>query len=95
MCFGAVEVLYRAPYLACKRCHGLAYRTENLTPLWRRREKLSKLQLKAGADATRLPCVIPPKPKWQRWHTYLALREAIREADTDFAAAFARARMMR
>src|SRR5262245_53734473 len=39
-CFQGTETLYAAPFLACRRCHRLAYRTENLTALWRKNEKL-------------------------------------------------------
>ena len=91
MCASRVAALYAAPNLACRRCHRLAYRSENLTSLWRRNEKLRKLQAKAGADASRLPCILA-KPKWMRWHTYLNLRHKIRAADHDFAVAFLRSR---
>ena len=91
-CMARVEILYVAPYLACRCCHNLAYRTENLTPLWRKNAKVRKLQKKAGADTSRLPCPIPPKHNWQRWHTYLNLRRKIQAADHDFAAAYTRSR---
>jgi hypothetical protein len=88
-CGAGAMILYAArSFLACRNCHGLAYRSENLTPLWRKREKLSKLQRKAGAHTSR----IPPKPKWQRWHTYLNLCREIKAADHDFAAAYLRSR---
>ena len=91
-CSRRVEILYAAPHFACRRCHHLAHRSENQTPLWRKSAKLRKLQKKAGADTSRLPCQIPPKPKWQRWHTFLALCRKIHEADHDFAAAWMRSR---
>jgi hypothetical protein len=90
-CSTHVQALYAAPNLACRRCHHLAYRSENLTPLWRRNEKLRKLQEKAGADRSRLPCILA-KPKWMRWHTYLSLRRKIQEADRNFAAAWMKSR---
>jgi hypothetical protein len=89
-CSARVEILYAVPFLGCRRCLHLAYRTENLTPLWRKSAKLRKLREKVGADTSRLPCPIPPKPKWQRWHTYLSLRRKIKEAERDFAAAWMR-----
>ena len=91
-CSARVEILYAVHFLACRRCLHLAYRTENLTPLWRKSKKLRKLRGKAGADTSRLPCPIPAKLKWQRWHTYLSLRRKIQEADRDFAAAWLRSR---
>ena len=91
-CTARVEILYTEPYLACRCCHNLAYRTENLTPLWRKNAKLRKLQKKAGADTSRLPCPIPPKTKWVRWHTFLNLRRKIQAADNDFAAAYRQSR---
>ena len=91
-CSGRVEILYVAPHFACRRCHHLAYRSENQTPLWRKSAKLRKLQKKAGADTSRLPCRIPPKRKWWRWHTYLNHRRKIEAADHEFAAAYMRSR---
>jgi len=90
-CLRRTETLYRAPHPACRKCHRLAYRSENLTPLWRRNEKLRKLQEKAVADTLRLPCILA-KPKWMRWHTYLSLRRKIQEADRNFAAAWMKSR---
>ncbi len=87
-CDAGTMILYAAPHLACRKCQGLAYRVENLTPLWRKNEKLHKLQKRAGIDVSRWPRPIPPKPKWQRWHTHLNLRRQINEADHDFAAAW-------
>jgi hypothetical protein len=91
-CSGRADILYAAPDLACRRCHRLAYWTENQTSLWRKNEKLRKLKMTSGADVSRLPCIIPPKPRWKRWHTWLRLRRKIAEADHEFAAAFMRSR---
>jgi hypothetical protein len=92
VCEAGAEILYVAPYLACRKCHNLAYRLENLTPLWRKQKKLHKLQRRAGCDISQWPRPVPSKPKWQRWHTYLALRRSIKEADHEFAAAYLRSR---
>ena len=35
-CSARVEILYAAPHFACRRCHHLAHRSENQTPLWRK-----------------------------------------------------------
>jgi hypothetical protein len=91
-CFKGAEILYSMTFFACRACHGLAYRTENLTPLWRKKERLVKLQRRAGIDVSRYPRPMPAKAKWLRWHAYLALRRRIREADHDFAAAWRRSR---
>ena len=91
-CFKAAEILYSASFLACRACHGLAYRSENLTPLWRKKESLVKLQRRAGIDVSRYPRPMPAKAKWLRWHTFLALRRKIQEADHEFAAAWMRSR---
>ena len=90
-CSARVSALYAAPNLACRHCHRLAYRSENLTPLWRRNEKLRKLQAKTSADTLRSPCILA-KPKWMRWHTYLTLRRKVDEAGCDFAEAWMRSR---
>jgi hypothetical protein len=91
-CSARANILYAASYLACRKCHELAYRSENLTKLWRKNERLRKLQKTAGADPSRFPCPIPPKPKWQRWHTYLNLRRKIEKADHEFARAYVASR---
>ena len=91
-CFKGAEILfYSATFLACRKCHELAYRSENLTPLWRKCEKLRKLQKRAGSDISRLPCIIT-KPRWMRWHSYLSLRRRIEIADQQFAAAHVQSR---
>jgi hypothetical protein len=91
-CLKGAEILYSASFVACRRCHGLAYRVENMTPIWRKNEKLHKLQRRAGIDISRHPRPMPTKPKWQRWHTYLALRREIKEADHELAAAWMHSR---
>lgn len=92
-CFRSTDILYRAPFLACRTCHGLAYRSENLTPLWRKNQRWQKARRRLGVDTSCVPAIIPAKVKWQRWHTYLALRRAIQEADRDFAVAWLRSRV--
>lgn len=82
------EILYCAPWFACRKCHGLAYRSENLTPIERKRQRLHKLQQSAGVDISRFPSPIPAKAKWQRWHSYINLRRKIEEADHRFASAW-------
>jgi hypothetical protein len=94
-CSRWASVLYRRPHLACRPCHRLAYEVENKTPVWRRHHRLQRLQRKAGADTSRLPCKLPPRPKWRRRRTWERLKEQIAEADADFAKAFATARMLR
>ena len=91
-CFKGAEILYGVSFFACRACHGLAYRTENLTPLRRKKERLVKLQRRAGIDVSRYPRPTPAKAKWLRWQTYLNLRRKIQEADHDFAAAWMRSR---
>ncbi len=95
VCEAGAEILYAAPYLACRKCHNLAYRLENMTPLWRKNEKHLKLEKRAGCDMSRWPRPVPSKPKWQRWHSYLTLRRRIKEADHDFATAWMRSRHAR
>jgi hypothetical protein len=87
-CDRRAEILYCAPWLACRKCHGLAYRSENLTPIERKRQRLHKFQESAGVDISRFPSPIPAKPKWQRWHSYINLRRKIEEADHRFASAY-------
>jgi hypothetical protein len=68
------SIAYSTTFFACRACHGLAYRTENLTPLWRKKERLVKFQRQAGIGVSRYLRPMPAKAKWLRRHGYLNLR---------------------
>jgi hypothetical protein len=74
-------VLYGGKYFRCRKCHGLAYASQNGDYLDRLRTKAEKIRLRLGGE----PCideVFPEKPKGMHWKTYDRLRsegEALEE----------------
>jgi hypothetical protein len=67
--------------LQCRQCAGLHYHSEHLSPQARATLKAKRLRNRLGGRGQSLPDPIPAKPKWMRWHTYLAKRAEIRDAD--------------
>lgn len=64
----------------CRKCMGLHYRLEHLSPYDRATLRAQRLRMSLGGTAN-LTEPIPPKPKWMRWNTYFARREQIKVAD--------------
>ncbi len=59
-----------------------SYPTERLSPIDRKRFKASKLRQHLGGSP--IPAdPLPAKPPLMRWHTYLRLRAAITELETE------------
>jgi hypothetical protein len=65
----------------CRKCLGLNYRSEHLSPNDRATLKAQRLRARLGDTSGNLSHPIPSKPKWMRWHTYFSRRAEIREAD--------------
>lgn len=77
-CNRRCAILYPA---CCRICLGLRYHSERLSPASRASLKAIRLRQRLGDPTGKLCAPIPRKPKWMRWHTYLAFRAAIRNAD--------------
>lgn len=77
-CHRRCTVLYP---VACRKCRGLYYQAEHLSPRDRATVKAQRLRMQLGATSGNLSLPIPAKPSRMRWHTYLAARAAIKEAD--------------
>lgn len=65
----------------CRKCMGLHYRSEHLSPDNRATLRAQRLRARLGDPSYNLSHPIPPKPKWMRWATYFARRDQIRTAD--------------
>lgn len=65
----------------CRKCLGLHYRSEHLSPNNRATLQAQRLRRRLGQSDGHLGRPMPAKPKWMRWHTYFARRAKVREAD--------------
>ena len=65
--------------LSCRKCLGLHYATEHLSPYDRMLTKAIRARARLGQAKGGVCVPFPAKPKLMRWHTYLkARREAQR-----------------
>jgi hypothetical protein len=85
-CGRRVAVLYGAGELyACRRCYGLAYASQQGSPMDRGLTKAQKIRERLGGS-TDIFDVFPDKPKGMHWTTYNSLQvahEAARERVTE------------
>ena len=73
-CDRQCDLLYMQPNLACRRCHGLAFASENETRANRALRKSIKRRERLGQVAGGVVAPFPCKPKWGRWARYLRIR---------------------
>jgi hypothetical protein len=83
-CDRRCDLLYSRPSIACRRCHNLAYASENearasrtLRGMLKRRDRLG--QVEGGVIAP-----FPGKPKWRRWPRYLRTRREAMQRERDY-----------
>ncbi len=78
-CGRRVAKLFGGALFLCRKCHGLAYRSQSETFSDRCFRRANKLRNRLGGE----PGVdrYVPKPKWMRWATYDLLAGEIRELD--------------
>src|SRR6185503_5117038 len=69
------DLLYLCPNLACRRCHRLAFASENETPVSRDLRRLLKNRQRLGQSEGGVVMPFPSKPKWWRWARYLRTRK--------------------
>jgi hypothetical protein len=73
-CGRRAAVLYGAGELfACRRCYGLAYASQQETPMHRGISQAQKIRMRLGGSAN-LCEPFPEKPRRMHWRTYLRLR---------------------
>ena len=69
-----VALLYGAGELfACPRCYGLAYASQQETPMYRGVGRAQKIRIRLGGSAN-LCEPFPEKPKRMHWRKYIRLR---------------------
>ena len=74
-------VLYGAGELfACRRCWGLAYESQQETPMQRGVYKAQKIRMRLGGSVNLFE-PFPEKPKRMHWRTYLRLRARAEAAE--------------
>ena len=80
-CGRRAALLYGAGELfACRRCYGLAYASQQETPVHRRIGQAQKIRMRLGGSAN-LCMRFPEKPKRMHWRTYWSLRARAERAE--------------
>ena len=82
-CSRRCRILYLTDPLACRKCLGLAYKTQRQEPWQRQATKARRLRRKLGADEDR-GCPIA-KPAGQHWETFIRLTDEIAELEGTFS----------
>jgi hypothetical protein len=80
-CGRRAAVLYGAGQLfACRQCYGLAYESQQETPMQRGVFKAQKIRMRLGGTVNLFE-PFPEKPKRMHWRTYLRLRARAEAAE--------------
>ena len=80
-CGRRVALLYAAGELfACRHCYGLAYASQQESPLSRGISRVQKIRMKLGGSPS-LMDPFPEKPRRMHWRTYLHLRARAQAAE--------------
>jgi hypothetical protein len=80
VCDRRCDLLYVRSELACRRCHRLAFTSENETVASRALRRCVKRREQLGQAGGGVVPPFPCKPKWARWTRYLHLRtEAMKQ----------------
>src|SRR6516162_2154104 len=80
-CGRRAAVLYCAGELfACRRCYGLAYESQQETPMRRGVFQAQKIRMRLGGSVNLFE-PFPEKPKRMHWRTYLRLRTRAEAAE--------------
>jgi hypothetical protein len=80
-CGRRVAVLYGAGELfGCRRCHGLAYGSQQETPMHRALSQAQKIRTRLGGSAS-LSYLFPEKPRRMHWRTYRRLQARAQTAE--------------
>lgn len=90
-CRQRADLLYRAPHLACRKCHRLGYASENEDRIGRSVRAIEKRRRRLGQQGFGILDPLPRRRRWMRWATYLRDIRATREREQAHWAATARA----
>jgi hypothetical protein len=70
-------MLYQADgWFACRRCCGLAYTSQQESPMYRGLAMAQKIRKRLGGSSMDIFDMFPGKPKGMHWRTYDRLRVA-------------------
>ena len=72
-CKRRCSIIYGGERFRCRKCHNLAYSTQNETPLYRGLTKAQKIRERLGGSL----CIddpFPTKPKRMHWRTYRRIK---------------------
>ena len=80
-CRRRCAVLYGGAYFRCRKCHNLAYQSQNESPMWRALSQAQKLRMRLGGSGS-MDEPFPPKPRGMHWRTYHKLGARGNELDS-------------
>jgi hypothetical protein len=83
-CGRRCDLLYSHPHIACRRCHRLAYASENKTRAERALLRLLKKRERLGQVEGGVIAPFPGKPKWARWPRYLRTRREAMQQEREY-----------
>jgi hypothetical protein len=72
-CQRRCSIIYGGKWFRCRKCHNLAYSTQNESPMFRGLTRAQKLRERLGGSL----CIddpFPAKPKGMHWKTYARIR---------------------
>ena len=81
-CNRRVVVLYFCGYFGCRRCHGLAYKSQQVSKWERPVHRIRQIRTRLGGRPDILG-PFPPKPPRMRWSTYQRLESEERKAQLE------------
>src|SRR5205085_2087553 len=81
--------------LPCRRCHKLAFASENESRNSRELRQLFKVRERLGQVEGGIIAPFPGKPKWARWPHYLRLRREAMQREREYWSTFGAARLRR
>lgn len=85
-CGHRVVVLYFCQYFGCRRCHRLAYKSQQVGKWERLVHRIRKIRVRLGGPPE-IVGPFPPKPPRMRWSTYQRLESEERKAQLEHLAA--------
>jgi len=77
-------LLYACPNIACRRCHNLAFASENETQAGRSLRRLLKQRDRLGQAEGGVVAPFPSKPRWWRWPRYLRARRKAMQREREY-----------
>lgn len=73
-CGRRVAILFGGKYFRCRRCLGLVYKSQQVSPPERALSRIQRNRTKLGGIPSLLAS-FPPKPRYMRWSKYFRMME--------------------